>query len=170
MARKFDAEDVLDMILSVMQTDVGGGVTALNQAIAAVEAEKTAAGKGLTPALESITKYHEQTWTDEILNQSPVIFYGIENLSAESIGPATKKTYQCFVEAVVVDNQQTNDVYKRIHRYSRALEELFESKFAPSVGVGQIKIEQIRPMAFKIEEDSDDEVKVGGISVSVSIA
>lgn len=167
---KFDAEDVIDMVREVMQKDVGGGTTALDQKIAAVEAEKTAAGKGLAGGLESIKKYYEQTWTDEILNNDPAIFFGIEDIAAESIGPATKKTYLLFVDICLIDNQQTNDCHKRIHRYTRALEELFEQKFAPAVGAGQVKITQVRPMAFKLNQDSDEELKIGGIQISFAIA
>ncbi len=168
MARKFDAEDLLDMVSDIMTTG-----SALNAAIAAVEAEKVAAGKGLSPTLQPVlaASYHVQTWSDKILERNPAVFYGIEDVVAvDNGGGAVAKTFKLFVEVCLVDSGQTNDMHKRINRYARALEELFSANFAAAAGMGQVKIEQIRPMAFKLALDSDDEVKVGGVSLTISFA
>ncbi len=164
---KYDAEDLLDSVLAIM-TDNG----ALNAKIAAIEAEKLAASKNLTPGLSAIASdaYYAQSWSDKVLNNSPGIFYGIEDVSAvDGGGGVVAKTYKVFVEVVLVDTGQTNDYWKRISRYARALEELFGAAYAPAMGHGAVKIEQVRPMAFKLALDSDDEVKVGGVSISVTI-
>ncbi len=164
---KFDAEDLLDMVLSIMTTN-----TALNTKIAAVEAEKTAAGNPLTPTLAAVTSdsYYVQTWSEKILNTSPAIFYGIENANAlDGGGGVIAKTYQVFVEIVLVDNGMTNDGHRRINRYARALEELFAAQFAPAVGFGKVKIEQVRPISFKLELDSSDEIRIGGISLTITL-
>jgi hypothetical protein len=162
---KFDAEDLCDTVLSIMN----GGK--LNAVIAAVEAEKVAAGKGLTPTLAPVleTSYFYQTWVDKILNVTPGIFYGIEDVTATDGGGAVAKLYKIFVEIVFVDSGITNDSSRRINRYARALEELFAKAFAPALGHGSVKINQVRPMAFKLALDSDDEVRVGGISLLVSL-
>lgn len=166
MARKFDAEDLLDSILAIMTTN-----TALNTKIAAIEAEKTAAGKGLTPTLSSIgsDNYYLQTWTDKVLNTSPAIFYGIEDVQTVDGCGAAAKTYKCFIEVVLVDSGMTNDSSRRINRYARALEELFLSNFAPSIEAGRVKLDTVRPISFKLELDSDTEIKVGGISLTVTL-
>lgn len=165
MAAKFDAEDVLDMVLDIMTAS-----GALNTKIAAVEAEKTAKGKGLTPTLASVAadNYYLQTWSDKILNTSPAIFYGIEDVAAVDGGGAVAKTYKIFCEIVLVDSGQTNDGHKRINRYARALEELFTAAFAPALGV-KIKVDQVRPISFKLELDSSEEIKVGGISLQITL-
>jgi hypothetical protein len=163
MAAKFDSEDLVAMLRSVMET---GG--ALNAKIAAIEAEKTAASKGLTPTLVAVAAYHEQTWDDSILQKSPCVFYGIEDVATSNQGHAVAKTYQLFAEIVYVDSAQYQDGWKRISRYSRALEELFNEAFADAVGV-TVTVKEIRPMSFKTELNSSDEVKVGGISLSVTL-
>ncbi len=165
---KYDAEDLLDTVLSVMTT--GSPTSALDAKIAAIDAEKTAKGKGLLTALAPIgTNYYLQSWTDKVLNSTPAIFYGIEDVAAKASGAAVAKTYLIFVEVVLVDDGNFNDSSKRINRYVRALEELFTVAFAPAMGHGAVEITQMRPMAFKLNLDSDDEVKVGGVSLSVSL-
>jgi hypothetical protein len=164
---KYDAEDILDTVLGVMTTG-----SALNNKIAEIEAEKTAAGKGLTPTLKQIASgsYHLQSWSEKVLNSSPAIFYGIEDVDAKANGPVVAKKYTVFVEVVMVDNGMTNDGSKRINRYARALEELFADAFAPAIGQGQVAVSAVRPFAFKLALDSDDEVKVGGVSLTIGLA
>lgn len=159
---KFDTEDILDLINSIMSS---GG--ALNAKIAAIELEKGA----LTPTLAPIPSggYYAQTWNDKILQTSPGVFYGIEEVLATGIGAAVAKTYRIFVEIVLTDSGLTNDGWRRIARYSRALEELFTSSFGAAAEVGTVKVDQVRPIAFKLELDSSDEVKVGGISLTMSL-
>jgi hypothetical protein len=163
----YDSEDMLDMVLGIMTT---GG--ALNAKIVAIEAEKIAAGKSLSPTLSSIasTSYHLQSWSEKILSKTPAIFYGIEDVQNVSSGAhVNAKTYRVFIEIIMLDSGMTNDVSKRIARYSRALEELFAANFKAAAEVGTVKIEQVRPIGFKLELDSDEEIKVGGISLTVTL-
>lgn len=166
MAAKYDVEDMLDSVLAIM-TDGG----ALNAKIAAVEAEKAAASKSLDPVLSSIASgsYHAQTWTDKVLQSNPAIFYGVEDVEAVDGGGVIAKTYKLFVEVVMVDSGMTNDVWKRISRYARALEELFTAAYGPAIFGGSVKVTSIRPMAFKLEMGTNDEVRVGGISLSITM-
>ena len=166
MSAKFDCEDVCAMLLHVM---TNGG--ALNAKITAIEAEKAAKGLTLVPVLSSVASdaYYEQTWTDKLLNSNPAIFYGIEDVQTVDGGGAAAKTYKCFVEVILVDPGQTNDFAKRINRYSRALEELFISALGAAPEVGTIKIDTVRPIAFKVQVDSSEEIKVGGISISITL-
>jgi hypothetical protein len=165
MSAKFDSESLLDSILDLMTNG-----NALNNKIAAIEAEKASINKSLTPGLAAIpaTGYYEQTWSNKILQTSPGIFYGIEDVQSTSIPTATAKTYIVFVEIVLTDSGQTNDVNRRIARYSRALEELFNEAF---MGAGYTKfvVEQVRPISFKLEVDTDDEIKIGGVSIKLSL-
>ena len=162
---KFDTEDLLDSVLDIM---VNGG--ALNAKINAIEAAKAAQGKTLDPVLQTIsaTAYYQQTWSDKILNNKVAIFYGIENVSAVENAMTLAKTYQVFVEVVLVDNGQTNDIHKRVSRYSRALEELFQEALTSALP-GRVKVETVRPISFKVELDSDEEIKVGGISLTITL-
>lgn len=163
---KYDSEDMLDTILDIMT-----GSSALNTKITAVEAEKIAANKALTPTLATIDSgsYYCQTWSAKILQTNPAIFYGIEDVSALDGGGPVAKTYKVFIEIVLVDNGMTNDIWKRISRYSRALEELFTSAFANAIENKNVKVESVRPISFKLELDSSEEITVGGISLSITL-
>lgn len=166
MGAKFDGEDLMNLLASVMQNN-----GALNVQITAIETEKATKGQSLTPGLSAIAdgSYYPQTWNDKILNSNPAIFYGIEDVDSLDGGGTTAKTYLCFVEIILIDSGQTNDVWKRISRYSRALEEIFENAFDAAAEAGKVKIKQVRPISFKADMDSSEEIKVGGISISVSI-
>ena len=165
MSKKFDAEDVAAMILGIMK----GGP--LNNQISAIETEKNAASQTLTPGLAQVddTSYFFQTWNDKILNMSPAIFYGFEDMSAIDGGGVAAKKYKCFVEIVLVNNGLTDDFAHRLLRYSRALEELFVKAFDKAAEMGKVTIEQVRPISFKVEENTSDEVMVGGILIGLSL-
>lgn len=167
MSAKFDSEDLIQMLEDIMKHSTEG----LNTYITNIEAEKTTAGKGLTPALKTVpaTAYYPQTWNDKILNNPISVFYGIEDVATVDGGGAVAKTYKLFCEIVLCDNNLSNDSWKRVSRYSRALEELFAKKFDPAIAGGRVKVEQVRPIAFKLALDSDDEVKVGGVSLTITL-
>lgn len=161
----YDGEDLLDDVVAIVQA----GLTAK---LAAIEAEKIAKGKGVNgglPAPES-DAYYRQTWSDKILNHSPAIFYGIEDVQTESMGPATSEKFKVFVEVVLVDSGMDTDTANRLLRYSRALREVLQEKFASVAETGRIKIETVRPVSFKMDADSSEEIKVGGVSLTVAIA
>ena len=168
MGLKYDAEDLMLLLLSVMQNN-----DALNAQITAIEAEKAIRSppQTLTPGLASIpfVNYYKQTWSDKILNTNPSIFYGIEDITTTDGGGAAAKAYKCFVEIILIDNGQTNDTWQRVFRYSRALEEIFEKAFDAAAELGTVHIEQLRPIAAKLDLDSSEEIKVGGISISVTL-
>lgn len=161
----FDGEDLLDSVLSMVQTGISAKLTA-------IEAEKIAKGKGVSGGLPvpEASAYTRQTWSNNILNHSPAIFYGIENVQAEGVGPATMEKFTVFVEVVMVDSGMDTDTSSRIMRYSRALKEIFQEGFAEVAETGRIKIETVRPVSFKLDQDSSEEIKVGGVSLTVALA
>ena len=162
MSNKFDAEVLLDSILDIM-------TTGLNTKIAAVEAEKTAMGKSIGLAAVDSNAYYRQTWNDKILQYTPAIFYGIENTAATAVAGVTATQYFLFVEVIISDSGNDDQVVNRILRYTRALQELFEEQFGKVAEAGRIKIETVRPVSFKLDEDTSDEVKVGGISITLTL-
>ncbi len=161
----YDGEDVLDDVIAIVQAG-------LSAKLVEIEAEKIAKGKGIDgglPAPES-SAYYRQSWSDKILNHSPAIFYGIEDVQTEGIGPATKEQFRIFVEVVIVDSGMDEFTSNRLLRYSRALKEVLHDKFASVAETGRIKIETVRPVSFKLDADSSEEIKVGGVSLTVAIA
>ncbi len=167
MSAKVDNEALLDAILAIM-TDAGTG---LNVRVAAIEAEKAAAGKALATSVLPIPAagYFRQTWDEKILNTSPAIFYGFEDVVPVSNGPAVAKTYTIFIEVFLSALDITNDSTDRIFRYSRALEEIFSEAFKPLAETSQMTVKALLPAAFKVEMGAGQDVKIGGVSLSLSM-
>jgi len=163
--QKYDAENLLADIKAIL-------VANLNSAISAVEAEKIAQGLPVTnlASVDTTYGYYEQNWSDKILNNSPVIFYGIEDIAAEGAGPATKQIYKLFVEIVLVDGGMDQLGKNRIHRYSRAIKDVLEKNFDRIPSDSRIKIETVRPISFKLDLNSSEEIKVGGVSIITALA
>ncbi len=161
----FDNEDVLDSIKQIL--DDG-----LEDRLTAIETEKIAKGKGIPDGLPmpEDSAFYLQTWSDDILNHSPAIFYGIEDNNSEGIGPATVQKLKIFVEAVITDDGSDEYGVKRLLRYTRAIRETFEKGFDSVANLGRIKIETVTPVSFKIGEDSSEEIRVGGVSLTIALA
>lgn len=161
---KYDVENLLADLKKIL-------VANLNTAIAAVEAEKIAQGlpaTGLLP-IDTTLGYFEQTWSDAILNITPALFFGLEEAQAVGIGPATSEKLKFFVEVIVLDSGMDVLTKNRVHRYSRALKDVMEANYDRIPSSSKIKVETVRPIAFKLDLDSSEEYKVGGISITTSI-
>ena len=161
---RYDIEDCIDDFETLLKTG-------LNAKISAIESEKAAKGKGLSAGLSSVSSnaFFRQTWSDKILSYTPAIFFGVENVEASSGGQFTAENLKVFIECVIVDSGMDTDTHRRINRYSRAIKELIEENFDKLSFASRIKVETVRPTAFKIDLDTSEEIKVGGVSVSLSI-
>lgn len=162
---RYDPENLMADIKVIL-------VANLNTAIAAVEAEKIAQGLPTTnlASVDTTNGYYEQNWSDKILQSSPAIFFGIEEIITEGIGPASSQKIKVFVELVLSDSGMDTLGKNRIHRYARAIKDVFEANFGKFPGGSQIKIETVRPISFKLDLNSSEEIKVGGVSITTSLA
>lgn len=158
----YDIEQLLEDIETLLKAT-------LNNKIAAIEAEKIALGKGIGLLPVNDAAYHQQTWSDKILNRSPAIFYGLEDTQSVGSNSATLDIYKIFVEVVVSDSGMDNFTKNRVHRYSRALKEVFQENF-DQFPCTKTNIETVRPISFKIDIDSSEEIKVGGVSITTVLA
>ena len=159
----YDIEEMLDNIETILKAS-------LNTKIAAIEAEKTVLGKPIgLPAVDT-NAYIQQTWSDKILQYNPAIFYGVEEIQSTGANTATLEVYKIFVEVVFVDSG--NDLYgiKRLHRYSRALKEVFQENYDALPWSTKVNIETVRPISFKLEADSSEDIRVGGVSIVAGLA
>ncbi len=160
---KVDIENILEAIKAKCQSG-------LNAKITAIEAEKAAAGDGLTPTLaqvDSTNGYFLQTWSEKILNIDPAIFIEADTPEATD-GGTTAELHKVAVYAILVDSGNTNDTVKRIFRYSRALKELFENY--DFNGHGKFKIGSILPTSWPKDMDSSEQIKIGGITLTIPLA
>ncbi len=162
---RYDAEDLLDDLLAIVQAK-------LPAKLEAIEDEKISKGKGVAKGLKPIptNAYYCQTWDNKICNSPAAIYYGIEDVQTTDImAGASAIKYTVFFEIILTDNNQYNDTHKRIQRYSRALREIFEENMSKNSSFSNTKVETVRPISFKLELDTDDETKVGGVSISTTI-
>lgn len=165
MARVTDLEDLLAAVKAVLVSD-------LNGKIAAIEAQKIADGNGLTPTLDPVDTaagYFLQSWSEGILNISPAVFYGCENVKDVSDGGGVvAKIYTIAVYIILTDNGLTNDYSARVFRYSRAIEETLKGLDVD--GGGYVKIESVLPVSWPSDRDTSEEIKLGGVTLTISLA
>ena len=159
----YDVEMLLDDIEVLLKAK-------LPAKLIAIEAEKTALG--IPVGLDAIdpTAYFQQNWSDEILNQAPAIFYGVESIQAESIGPATIEKLKLFVEIIMLDSGMDAYGKRRLNRYSRAIKEVFHENFDQLPWSNKTIVETVRPISFTLDENTSEEMRVGGVSIATAIA
>lgn len=161
----FDIEDCLDAVETILTTK-------LNAKIVSVEADKIAKSKGLTGGLPSIASgaFYRQAWSDEILNNSPAILFGVAEIAAEGIGPASVKKIKIFIDCIILDNGMDSDTHKRVLRYTRAIEDTMHSSFDSLTFASKIKLEAYAPASFRLDTDNQEEIKIGGVLLTLNIA
>lgn len=151
MAKKYDVESFLDDVEGFLKTYLNAQITLLNSE------------KGADPVLLPIADeaYFLQTLNDRVANYNPFLFYGIDQVQSEGIGPATRKQYLVNVIIVMSDMGEDLLIAKRLLRYSRVLEDLFENKFAQMGNSVKLKVQSLVPVSFKLVNSSDDYRAVG---------
>jgi hypothetical protein len=162
----YDVEDLFFEIEAIVKNN-------LNAKIVAVEAEKTAKGKGL--ALEQIASdaFYTQTWDDNIWNKSPAVMIALDTIRPISNDSLNAQIVPIVVEIILVkgiNEAADGDTTRRILRYSRALKEIIEQNFDNNELRARIKVETIRPTSFRLEEDTSRELHFGGVELQIALA
>jgi hypothetical protein len=152
MAR-YDIENFLTDLLSAMQD----GSTGLNSYITAINSEKN---DTLTVPSISNSAYFLQTMNESVAAYDPFILYGVTKIESEGIGPATSSRYTVQVVISFADKQD-GTAAKRLFRYSRALEDLFHSKFDKISQNRVKKIISIEPVEWTLVNSSESFRAVG---------
>ena len=165
---KYDIEDLCNDLKAYLLAN-------LDTKIAAVEAEKIAAGKPLDGGLPGIPEaaYTFQNWSDAILQNPVNLFFGVEDVKANDIGAGqSADVLTLFIEVVLVvdSNKKNNDDVNRVFRYTRAIKEVMQAYAKINSFISKTKIETVRPVSYKLNFDTNEEVRVGGVSVTTSIA
>ena len=144
----YDIEDFLAELEDLLAAKINAKVTA-------IEAEKTAKGVPVgLPTFSTADCFFLQSWDDKILNLSPAIFYGIENVVTSSAFSGTQQEYKVFIEVIYLDNKMDALGVKRLLRYTKALREVIEENFKDNdLGV-PLKVENLRPIAFALNNSS----------------
>lgn len=158
----FDIEDLITAVEKLLRQN-------LNARINAIEAEKAGQGKAIGLPVVRQESYFEQTFSNEIMNSAPAIFYGLADNVPDGLGPTTAQVVQIFIEIVTVDSGQDAFGIKRVHRYSRAIREVLQDNYDQISQAGRIKVKTVEPRSFKLSEDSSDNIKVGGVLITAAI-
>lgn len=161
----YDIESLLADVKKIL-------VCHLNNHIAAIEAEKVQAGFVATniQPVDPDNGYIEQSLADVPININPCLVYGVDDIGAVSQNAATAQTVKLFVAIVIVDNGMDTLAKNKIHRYTRAAKEVFEKHFDRIRSASLLKIETFLPVSFKMDENSSETMKIGGVSITTSIA
>lgn len=160
----YDSENLLFDIKALL-------VANFNTYIDTKEAEKVSQGLPATNLahVDTTNGYFEQNWSDKILNMNPALFYGIDSIVAEGIGPTAKQMYKIFVEVIFVDTQVDALSTQRVHRYTNALLDLFKANYDQIRSMSRIKIEALKPVSQMLELNSSESVKIGGVLLTTAL-
>jgi len=95
----------------------------LSAALTAVTAEK---GDSLTLKPVPSDGYFIQTLNERVANYDPYVYIGAnESPEVLSNGPAQAKTYRVNVALVIANSGEDSNLWKRMYRYQRAIEDVF---------------------------------------------
>ena len=161
----YDIECLLSDLETILTTKLGPKLTA-------IAAEKTGINKALDLPLPAADDYYFQTWDDAILNSSPAILYGLRESAAEGVGPATAERITAFVEVYFtnpINEIDDGSGVRRILRYTRAIKEIIQENFDENSILSKLKVKTITPLSFRLEEDTSNEIKVGGVELETSL-
>ena len=161
---KYDIERFIDDVAALLKAKMQDKLNQIN-------VEKATLGSTITLQDVPTESYYIHTWNDKILNEPLAMFIAIEDVEAEPHGSYTKESYKVAVEITMTrdPNETGNPMPSKLLRYSRALKEIFEENFKDMREPTLIKIETVRPISFKLDTNTDDEILVGGVSLALSL-
>ena len=156
---KFDIECFLDNLLIFLKDN-------LNNQITAIDTEK---GDSLGTELINDGAYIFQSLDQFPVNFDPILFYGIRQIKSNGIPGATGKTYLIEVSVIKTIDESTT-IGKKLLRYQRALEEIFEKNYFKIGNVRpKIEISSLEPVSFKVQ-NSGEQFRAIGIEIEYSIS
>lgn len=165
---KYDAEKLMTDIRAILVAKLDAKLDQIAAEKADFDSENLGGALGLPYIPEK--DYFFQSWSDRILNVKYAIFYGIEETVTSGMGPSSAVLYKIFVEIIVHDSGQDSKTTNRVLRYSRAIREVFEENYDKLPGGNNIKIETTKPISFRIDLDTSEEIKVGGVLITTAFA
>ena len=137
-----DIETVLDDIETFLKAN-------LNTQIATLNSEKS---DSITLADIGSDAYLLQKLNNQFSNFKQFIFYGLARTSAEGVGPATIRKLSFSVIIIVAEDENSQDIVKRMLRYGRVLKDLFEKNYNKISKRVIFKIDLMEPVSFKLKE------------------
>ena len=155
---KFDLECLVDNIEQFLKDN-------LNTKIQEIDVEKN---NGITCELVDPEAYIFQSLDNLPVNFDPILFYGISDLGSDSVPGAVAKKPKIEISVIKVDDE-SKEIGKKLLRYGRALEEIFEKNYFKINNVRpKIEVTSLQPVSFKAQ-NSSHRFKAIGIEIETSI-
>jgi len=125
----------------------------LNTKLTAITTEK---GDSLSLKSVGASAYFFQSLDNTVVSYDPYIFYAIESVDAEGVGPAVAEDILVSIWLVLQDPKEDLSTHKRMLRYARALKEIFLENWDSNSKRGKIMIESFKSEQFTNANTSDD--------------
>jgi hypothetical protein len=144
VSMKYDLENLLEDVETVLKTNLNNKITALNTE------------KSDTIVLRSVPAqaYFFETLDQRVANYNPFILYGIEEIETVSTLGDSAQQVTISVVLVLSDPQDKNPIPKRMLRYSRALKETIEENFALSSNAINLSVQSLVPVPFALQNNT----------------
>ena len=102
------------------------------------------------------------------VNFDPILFYGIDQISTDSIESASGETWEVEF-SIILSDPQDRTADKRILRYQRALKEIFLNDYVKINNMRQkVKVKSLNPVSFLLQ-NSSNEIRAIGIIVETTL-
>lgn len=153
-----DIEEILISIDTFLKAN-------LNTQIGLMNSEKND-----TIVLKTISNsaYFIQTLNDAMANYDPYILLGVSDITSTGIGPGTAKLLRFEVVLILQDGAQDLFIGKRMLRYLRVLEDLFNKNFNKVLPHVSFKINSLVPIAITAV-NSNDPFRAVGVELVTSL-
>ena len=156
---KFDLEQMLAGIETIMTDNLNTKITEIN----------TERADTITLDSVNASAFFLQTLDNTATNFNPYVFYGIQDIESEGIGPTASMLITVRVMLVVVDDASDLLIAKRMLRYLRALEETFTDNWNELENRAKIEIQQFAPIQFNEGINSSNRSRVAMVDLHLAM-
>lgn len=154
MGRKYDMEALLDDVKLAMTTH-------FNTIVGEINTEKN---DGIAIDTLNADAYMLQQLNGKLANWNPVCLYGVETVESTSRGPLHSSKFTLSVMIIAIDTGEEIECGKRMFRYSRALEEVFQRGWNGGSGGVKLEIKSLVPIPFT-DLNSSERYRVVGVNL-----
>lgn len=153
MAKRYDIESFAKDVEATLKSKLNTKITSINT-------EK--GDYDIDPISDKA--YFFQTLNDKVNSFSPALFYYIDDIRSDGIGPATSDDISIEIVIILSNSNDGKQAYKLL-RYLRALKELFNDEFNNVKSNRTVKVESLVPINFALQNSSS---YVDGIGIRLT--
>lgn len=155
----YDLEAICDDIQAILEEN-------LNDKIEEIDNEK---GDDIKLKPVNSEAYFFQTLDERVANYDPFILYGLDDMNAEGIGPATAEKPIINVVLSLVDNGQVGSIGKRVLRYQRAIKETLQDHWDQSGQSMKFRVTGLVPVEYRMLNSSNT-YRAIGVTIETELA